>query len=183
MAHTSRNPKPFLQQILEGLATIVASFIAAWVLPADVPTARFLSAEEKAFASKPIPCRVLLLVYETGIPVRRFQADIITTDEPNGHQTGISQKSSSPTDGEKDSEHRVEGTGSVLPAAATPILSEQEEQFEWGEVLRGKYFVELFSEKKSADALAVGFTDIQTWLTGMAYCGLVVSLYSYSLFL
>lgn len=146
MAHTSRNPKPFLQQILEGLATIIASFIAAWVLPADVSTARFLSAEEKAFASKLISCRVLLLVYEAGIPVRRFQADIITTDEPNSHQTGTSQKSSSPADGEKDSEHRVEGTGSVSPAAATPTLSEQEEQFEWGEVIRGKCFVELFSK-------------------------------------
>lgn len=148
MAHTSRNPKLFLQQILEGLATIIASFIAAWVLPADVSTARFLSAEEKAFASKPISRRVLLLIYEAGISVRRFQSDIITTDDPNGHQSGTPRKSSSPADGEKDSKHRVEGTGSVSPAAATPIISEQEEQFEWGEVIRGKCFVELFSQKK-----------------------------------
>ncbi|KAG6899517.1 hypothetical protein C0993_009573 [Termitomyces sp. T159_Od127] len=28
-----------------------------------------------------------------------------------------------------------------------------------------------------------GLTDIQTWLTGVAYLGLLVSLYSYSLFL
>ncbi|KAF9534345.1 MFS transporter [Crepidotus variabilis] len=39
-----------------------------------------------------------------------------------------------------------------------------EEKFEWYEVVRG-------------------FKDIQTWLTGFAYFGLLVSLYSYSLFL
>jgi len=38
------------------------------------------------------------------------------------------------------------------------------EEFEWGEVIRG-------------------LVDIQAWLTGFAYLGLLVSLYSYSLFL
>ncbi|KAF9462632.1 MFS general substrate transporter [Collybia nuda] len=129
--------------ILEGLATIVASLISAWVLPADVSTAKFLSAEERAFA------------------IRRFQADLATPSEPGSLQTSTPRKSSSPEGGEKDSEHQVEDTGSV---AVQHILPENEEKFEWGEVMRG-------------------LTDIQTWLTGVAYCGLVVSLYSYSLFL
>ncbi|KAF9268133.1 MFS transporter [Marasmius fiardii PR-910] len=45
-----------------------------------------------------------------------------------------------------------------------PAPMTQEETFEWREVRRG-------------------LTDIQTWVTGIAYFGLVVSLYSYSLFL
>lgn len=45
-----------------------------------------------------------------------------------------------------------------------PLAVEEEEHFEWREVWRG-------------------ITDIQTWLTGIAYFGLVVGLYSYSLFL
>ncbi|KAF6762630.1 MFS general substrate transporter [Ephemerocybe angulata] len=48
--------------------------------------------------------------------------------------------------------------------AIDPLAVEEEEQFEWREVWRG-------------------ITDIQTWLTGIAYFGLVVGLYSYSLFL
>ncbi|KAF8175378.1 MFS transporter [Pholiota molesta] len=46
-----------------------------------------------------------------------------------------------------------------------PVQKEyEEEQFEWREVIRG-------------------LTDIQAWLTGFGYFGLLVSLYSYSLFL
>lgn len=37
-------------QILEGLATIIFSLIAAIILPADISSAKFLSAEERAFA-------------------------------------------------------------------------------------------------------------------------------------
>jgi MFS family permease len=48
----------------------------------------------------------------------------------------------------------------LIPHSARP----QEEVFEWKEVLRG-------------------VTDPQTWLTGFAYFGLIISLYSYSLFL
>lgn len=146
---TGRNPKHFLIQILEGLATVAASFVAAWILPADVSTARFLSAEEKAFASKSISRTVPLQVCETRILVRRFRADIIITDGPNDDQTSTPQNLNSPAEGEKDSEHRVEGTGSISLAAITPKLSGNEEQFEWGEVIRGKRFVEIISEKRS----------------------------------
>lgn len=40
----------------------------------------------------------------------------------------------------------------------------EEEHFEWGEVLRGVF-------------------DVQTWLTALAYMAILISLYSYSLFL
>ena len=33
------------------------------------------------------------------------------------------------------------------------------------------------------DISYTGLTDVQVWLTGVAYAGLIVSLYSYSLFL
>lgn len=41
---------------------------------------------------------------------------------------------------------------------------QEDEQFEWREVFRG-------------------LTEIQVWLTALGYLGLIVSLYSYSLFL
>ncbi|ETW84041.1 major facilitator superfamily [Heterobasidion irregulare TC 32-1] len=49
------------------------------------------------------------------------------------------------------------------PDNETAIVHQEEEQFEWREVFRG-------------------LTDIQAWLTGIGYMGLIVSLYSYSLF-
>lgn len=38
--------------ILEGLATILFGMVAAIFLPADIPSAKFLTVEEKAFASQ-----------------------------------------------------------------------------------------------------------------------------------
>lgn len=46
----------------------------------------------------------------------------------------------------------------------TRTVSTEEEKFELREAVRGA-------------------TDVQTWLTGLAYFGMLVSLYSYSLFL
>lgn len=43
-------------------------------------------------------------------------------------------------------------------------ISVDEEHFEWREVLRGVF-------------------DVQTWLTALAYMAILISLYSYSLFL
>ncbi|TEB30252.1 MFS general substrate transporter [Coprinellus micaceus] len=53
---------------------------------------------------------------------------------------------------------------SRIEHAVVPAQDEEEERFEWREVWRG-------------------CTDIQTWLTGVAYFSLLVGLYSYSLFL
>jgi hypothetical protein len=76
----------------------------------------------------------------------------------------------------------VESTGTASPIGPAPELAgQEEEQFEWGEVIRGRQHPYRFIQKVTFRH--IGFSDIQTWLTGMAYCGLVVSLYSYSLFL
>jgi hypothetical protein len=44
------------------------------------------------------------------------------------------------------------------------VVYQEEEKFEWREVVRG-------------------LTDFQAWITGFAYLGLIVCLYSFSLFL
>lgn len=44
------------------------------------------------------------------------------------------------------------------------VVREEEEQFEWSEIIRG-------------------LTSIQAWITGIAYLGMIVCLYSFSLFL
>jgi hypothetical protein len=44
------------------------------------------------------------------------------------------------------------------------IVYQEDEKFEWREVIRG-------------------LTDVQAWLTGLGYLGLIVCLYSFSLFL
>ncbi|PFH50852.1 hypothetical protein AMATHDRAFT_192456 [Amanita thiersii Skay4041] len=100
--------------ILEGLATILASLVAGYVLPADLNSASFFTEEEKAHA------------------LWRFQND------------------NSPIFKEDASD---------MP----PILNDAEE-FEWREIKRG-------------------VLDVQTWLTGLAFFGQLVSLYSYSFFL
>lgn len=38
--------------ILEGVGTVVLSFVAAFILPADLASAKFLTAEERAFAGR-----------------------------------------------------------------------------------------------------------------------------------
>lgn len=43
-------------------------------------------------------------------------------------------------------------------------INEEDEEFEWREVIRG-------------------LTDLQAWITGIAYLGMIVCLYSFSLFL
>ncbi|GLB33791.1 putative transporter [Lyophyllum shimeji] len=129
--------------ILEGLATIIASIIAAIILPADVASAKFLTAEERAFATK-----------------RLREGDVTIsgglTEQPP-HSSYVST--------EKEKDERMEIAPESPPTSiVSPDDMEVSERFELREVIRG-------------------LTDIQTWLTGIAYLGLVVSLYSYSLFL
>ncbi|KAJ7433827.1 MFS general substrate transporter [Mycena galericulata] len=63
---------------------------------------------------------------------------------------------------EKADVYTTEETESATPEAKPVRL--MDEQFEWREVIRG-------------------LTDFQAWVTGIAYLGLIVSLYSFSLFL
>ncbi|TFK75926.1 MFS general substrate transporter [Pluteus cervinus] len=57
-----------------------------------------------------------------------------------------------------------EGRTSITSSIPPLVIHQEHEEFEWREVIRG-------------------VLDIQTWLTGFAYLGLIVSLYSFSLFL
>jgi MFS family permease len=118
--------------ILEGIATVISSLIAAYFLPESLEAASFFTEEERAFALK------------------RFRLDDPTIQHP---------ETPSPTKSLEKGEDDMH-----LEQIDTPSSSEQEEIFEWREVFRGVW-------------------EIQVWLTGLAYFGLIVSLYSYSLFL
>ncbi|KAG6861601.1 hypothetical protein C0995_014508 [Termitomyces sp. Mi166 len=124
--------------ILEGLATIIASLISAFILPADISSARFLTEEERAFALKRLLASDVTI--STGSSVLQPQSQS-TSDE-----TGTQDIFDSPT------------------VTNGHFAKKDVEPLELREVIRG-------------------LTDIQTWLTGVAYLGLIVSLYSYSLFL
>ncbi|KAI0347207.1 MFS general substrate transporter [Trametopsis cervina] len=92
---------------------------------------------------------------ERAFAVWRFrQAAAVTDDAP------LSEPSRRITaDPEKDTEDlKIEAV-----SAATAVHFE-EEKFEWREVARG-------------------FTDVQVWLTAFAYMGIIIPLYSFSLFL
>jgi MFS family permease len=131
--------------ILEGIATVLCSIVAAYFLPADLSTASFLTEEERAFA------------------VWRFRAGDMIASSNAGTERPLSL---SPIDSKEEKNAHVTHTAVMNPLEPfdSNTLHQDEEEFEWREVIRG-------------------FLDIQTWLTGMAYFGLIVSLYSYSLFL
>ncbi|KAJ7890819.1 MFS general substrate transporter [Mycena leptocephala] len=125
--------------ILEGLATVVASFIAAFVLPESIAAAKFLSKEEKEFA------------------LGRFHQDEAIT--ASTLDTPVVQPES-----EKAEKADVYTEHAESPSPQAKQIHMMDEIFEWREVIRG-------------------LTDFQTWVTGVAYAGLIVSLYSFSLFL
>ncbi|CAK5275558.1 unnamed protein product [Mycena citricolor] len=113
--------------VIEGLATVVVSIIAAYFMPEGIATASFLTPEERRFALN----RFHGVVYE---------APVETSEKG---ETSITENAG-PSD--------------------APVVHLTDEKFEWREVVRG-------------------LTDFQTWVTGIAYLGLIVSLYSFSLFL
>ncbi|KAF9267164.1 MFS transporter [Marasmius fiardii PR-910] len=89
--------------------------------------------------------------------VTRFRADHSSTTV-----TGGLKDMASP--GFSDDKHDEEQVDDRSQGRTPAPMTQEEEAFEWREVRRG-------------------LTDIQTWVTGIAYFGLIVSLYSYSLFL
>ncbi|PPQ77772.1 hypothetical protein CVT25_011207 [Psilocybe cyanescens] len=123
--------------ILEGIATVVASFIAAYFLPESLQNASFFTNEERAFA------------------LERFRLD-------DSVMQIVDAESPSPT--KKSLEDKAETEGHFETASQKSLPINMEEEFEWREIFRGIW-------------------EIQVWLTGLAYFGLIVSLYSYSLFL
>lgn len=128
--------------ILEGIATCLLGVLAAIILPASISSAKFLTEEEKQFALQ-----------------RFWTADRTANSAP------LSEPSTRIIGSEKGAaDVMVETHDATNPDNETAIVHQEEEQFEWREILRG-------------------LTDIQAWFTGVAYMGLIVSLYSFSLFL
>ncbi|CAA7259745.1 unnamed protein product [Cyclocybe aegerita] len=91
--------------------------------------------------------------------VQRFLSDDVTLSPSSPENP-----SPAGTIEEKKGEDVVQVEVADAKTSVKTIRKEVEEKFEWNEVVRG-------------------LVDIQTWLTGIAYFGLIVSLYSYSLFL
>ncbi|KAF5393828.1 hypothetical protein D9757_000037 [Collybiopsis confluens] len=116
--------------ILEGICTVLLSLLAAALLPADLASAKFLTAEEREFA---------IARFNHDLPPK---APTVNSDDKN---------SANANDEEKQGDIQREYISS-----STSINTPEEEVFEWKEVIRGA-------------------TDIQTWLTGIAYFGLISS--------
>ncbi|TFK53081.1 MFS general substrate transporter [Heliocybe sulcata] len=121
--------------ILEGIGSVVCGFIAAIFLPAGIQSARFLTEEERQFA------------------LNRFRrSDATAASAPTPEPAAdVEKKGADVVEVEEEQPKEV-------------AVFQEDEQFEWGEVIRG-------------------FKDIQVWLTAFAYLGIIVGLYSYSLFL
>lgn len=122
--------------ILEGIATILIALFSWATMPADLASAKFFTEEERAFA------------------LWRFrEAHAVVTGAPLSEPAQMIN-----ADPEKEGEVQIE----VQPPHY--VVHQEDEKFEWREVVRGAL-------------------DVQVWLTAFAYMGIIVSLYSYSLFI
>ncbi|PIL37024.1 MFS general substrate transporter [Ganoderma sinense ZZ0214-1] len=115
--------------ILEGIATVVIALTSMLFLPADIQSAKFFTDEEREFAVNRL-C-TSFGVTATGPHSRRSQSAMSECADP-----------------EKPNETMLE--------VHMPQLAVEDEQFEWGEVLRG-------------------VKDPQVWMTAVAYMGIIVS--------
>lgn len=123
--------------ILEGIATVLIAFIAAAFMPADIASASFFTEEERQFA------------------LARFRAaDAIGASAPLSEPA---EKIN--VDEEKGSEVRTD-----VKLVQSAVIHQEDERFEWREVIRG-------------------VLEVQVWLSAFSYMGIIVSLYSFSLFL
>ncbi|KAI0053623.1 MFS transporter [Auriscalpium vulgare] len=130
--------------ILEGIATCVIAIGAAIILPASLEAAKFFTEDERSFA------------------LHRFRSVHLITASA---AVAVRNPSPSTTDPEKVSTEAQAQVYDALKSGEAPvIIHQEEEQFEWREVVRG-------------------LLDIQAWVTGFAYFGIIVCLYSFSLFL
>jgi hypothetical protein len=82
---------------------------------------------------------------------------------------------------EKAEKSDVQHIDSTQGEPGEGIISQEVEAFEWREVRRGENL--LMAIRSTLMSSTKGFTDIQMWLTATAYAGLIISLYSFSLFL
>ncbi|OSC98925.1 MFS general substrate transporter [Trametes coccinea BRFM310] len=128
--------------ILEGIATVMIALTSMVILPADITSAKFFTEEEREFALHRL---------------RLSQGVAMTAplSEPSQRITKVE------VDAEKGTEEKIEVQA---PTTDAMVVYQEDERFEWGEVIRG-------------------IKDPQVWMTSVAYMGIIISLYSFSLFL
>ena len=118
-----------------------------------------------------LPVRRIVKLTKRLFLVWRFRrSTAVTADAPLSEPSQRITAQSTSADPEKEDEVKIETVNHstanatddpLQQAVAVPI---EEERFEWREVVRG-------------------LTEIQVWLTAIAYMGIIVPLYSFSLFL
>ena len=69
----------------------------------------------------------------------------------------------------------------VTMRSTVQAVYQEDEKFEWREVIRGT--VSSLLKLTSILTTTSGFKDPQVWMTSLSYLGIIVSLYSFSLFL
>ena len=115
--------------ILEGIATILIALISSRLLPADLSSARFFTEEERAFSRQLMALttssRILtfLLVYRI-----RCSDSVVSSAQLPEHVQKINPGSN------------VVEKGDETTAKFHQSVYEEDEKFEWGEVLRGNDF-------------------------------------------
>ncbi|KAI0080891.1 MFS general substrate transporter [Panus rudis PR-1116 ss-1] len=124
--------------VLEGIATVAAAGLTGLFLPADLESAKFFTDEERGFA------------------LNRFKADYspASLEELSKSETVYAVIVD-------DAE--VKEPVDVL-STDTETSQQEEEKFEWREVMRGA-------------------RDPQMWFVAFSYMGIITSIYSFSLFL
>lgn len=171
-----------------------SALIAAYFLPESLQTASFLTEEERLVAGELfIDTASRLLLKGFIFPVERFLKD----DKSRKQEPYV--VSSPPQASDEKEKGDIEHVNTIVQPEEV-IPEPEEEQFEWREVVRGtqqplqavsavmSYAMRASSWSTKKQMLITfklfsGLKDIQTWTTGIGYFGLLVSLYSYSLFL
>lgn len=91
-----------------------------------------------------------------------------------------------PIDNAEDPEKKTDVQIDDVKAQSSEVYQEDEE-FEWREVFRGRQSVDAMSNVKHTNLILpmyfTAFRDPQVWMTAFSYMGIIVSLYSFSLFL
>ncbi|KAI0921740.1 hypothetical protein AcW2_006624 [Taiwanofungus camphoratus] len=104
--------------ILEGIATIIIAIISAIFLPADIKSASFFTSEEREFA------------------LHRYRSDAAGTTTPLPVASQLITGSIDVLG--KDTKLKAETS---VTQDVPQIAFQEDEEFEWGEVVRGRYFL------------------------------------------
>lgn len=120
--------------ILEGIATVLAGFIATLILPTDISSAKFLTEAEKQFARTSDFFFSGSTYHQTSsLTVHRFRkADSPASNVP------LSEAARKITDSEKATVQQVEKTKHAV-RSSQEIVYQEDEVFEWREVVRGTF--------------------------------------------